>query len=64
MISSMGDNVVGDIVDGNMASTTEDVGDSGGMTCGGEVFGVGGVEYVGGMKVWKDGVEYLCVINI
>ena len=46
----MGGNVVGDVVDGNVASKVGDVGDNSGMTCGGEVFW-GGVKYVGGMKV-------------
>ena len=50
MISSMGGNVTGDVVDGNVASKTGDVGDNDGMTCGAEVSG-GGVEYAGGMKV-------------
>ena len=49
MVSSMGGNVIGDVVDGNVVSKAGDVGDNGGMTCGGEVFG-GGVEYAGGMK--------------
>ena len=30
MFSSMGDNDVGDVVDGNVASKAEDVGDNGG----------------------------------
>ena len=38
MVSSMGGNDVGDVIDGNVASKAEDVGDNGGMTCGGEVF--------------------------
>ena len=33
----MGGNVVGDVVDGNVASKARDVGDNGGMTCGVEV---------------------------
>ena len=37
MVSSIGDNVVGDIVDGNVASKARDLGDNGRMTCGGEV---------------------------
>ena len=45
-----GGNGVGDVVDGNVASKAEDIGDSGGMTCGGEFSG-GGVEYAGDMKV-------------
>ena len=52
MVLSMGGNDVGDVVYGNVASKAGDVGDNGGMTCGGEVFG-GDVEYVGGMKVWE-----------
>ena len=55
MVPSMGGNVVGDVVDGNVASKAGDVGDNGGMTCGGEVSG-GGVEYAGAMKVWEGGV--------
>ena len=51
MVSSMRGNVVGDVVNGNVASKAGDVGDNGWMTCGGEVLRVGGVEYVGGMKV-------------
>ena len=43
MVSSMGGNVVGDVVDGNVVSKAGDVGDNGRMTCGAEVFG-GGVE--------------------
>ena len=39
MVSSMGGNVLGDVVDGNVASKARDVGDDGGMTCGGEVSG-------------------------
>ena len=58
MVSSMGGNVVGDVVDGNVASKAEDVGDNDGMTCGGKVSRVGGVEYTGGMKVGEGGVEY------
>ena len=50
MVSSMGSNVVGDVVDGNVASKVGDLGDNGGMRCGGEVSG-GGEEYAGGMKV-------------
>ena len=44
MVSSMGGNDVGDVVDSNVASMVEDVGDNGGMTCGGEVSRCG-VEY-------------------
>ena len=50
MVSSMGGNGVSDVIDGNVASKVGDVGDNGGMKCGGEVYG-GGMEYVGGMKV-------------
>ena len=63
MVSSMGDNDVGDVVDGNMASKTRDVGDNGGMTCGEEV-SMGGMEYAGGMKVWEGGVENLCGMKV
>ena len=42
-----------------MAYKARDVGDNGGMTWEGEVFG-GGVEYAGGMKVWEGGVENSC----
>ena len=49
MVSLMGDNYVGDIVDGNVTSKVGDIGDNGGMACGGEVFG-GGVET---RVVWK-----------
>ena len=54
MVSLMGGNDVGDVIDGNVASKAGDVGDNGGMTCGGEV-SRGGVEYEGGMKVWEGG---------
>ena len=57
MVSSMGGNDVGDVVDGNVASKAGDVGDSGGMTCGGEVFR-------GGMKVWEGGVEKFCDMKV
>ena len=57
MVLSMGGNDASDVVDGNVASKAGDVGDNGGMTCGGEVSG-GGVEYMGGMKVWEGGVKY------
>ena len=40
MVSSIGGNATGDIVDGNVASKARDMGDNGGMTCGEEVFGV------------------------
>ena len=50
MVSSMGGNVVGDVVDGNVVSKAGDVGDNGGMTCGAEV-SKGGVEYAGGVEV-------------
>ena len=56
MVSSMGGNVVGDVVDGNVAYKAGDVGDDDGMTCGGEV-SRGGVEYMGGMKVLEGDVE-------
>ena len=46
----MGGTDVGDAVDGNVASKAGDVGDNGGMTCGGEVF-EGGMGYARGMKV-------------
>ena len=62
MISSMRDNVVGDVVDGNVTSKVGDVGDNGGMTCGAKV-SQGGVEYIGDMKVWEGGVEYSCGIG-
>ena len=64
MVSSIGGGVVGDVVDGNVASKAGDVSDNGGMTCGGEVFGVGGVEYMGGMKLWEGGVEYSCGMEV
>ena len=63
MVSSMGDNDVGDVIDGNVASKAESVGDNGGMTSEGEVFG-GGVEYEGGMKVWEGGVENSCGMEV
>ena len=63
MISSMRDNDVGDVVDGNVASKAEDVGDNGGMTCGGEDFG-GGVEISCGIEVSGGGVEYLGVMEL
>ena len=63
MVSSMGGNDVGDVINGNVASKAEDVGDNGGTTCGGEFFGVG-VEYAGGMKVWEGGVENLCGMEV
>ena len=50
MVSSMGGNAAGDVVDGNVASKVGDVGDNGGMTYRAEVSG-GSVEYTGGMKV-------------
>ena len=37
MVSSMGGNVVCDVVDGNVASKAGNVGDNGGMACEGEV---------------------------
>ena len=39
MVSSIGGNATGDIVDGNVASKARDMGDNGGMTRGEEVFG-------------------------
>ena len=50
MDSSIGGNVVGDVVDGNVASKAVDVDDNGRMACEGEV-SEGGMEYTGGMKV-------------
>ena len=63
MVLSMEDNDVGDVVDGNVTSKAEDVGDNDGMTCGGEVFR-GGVEYMGGMKVWEGGMENSCGMQV
>ena len=63
MVSSMRDNDVGDVVDGNVASKAGVLGDNGGMTCGGEVSG-GGVKYVGDMKVWDGGVENSCGMEV
>ena len=63
MVSSMGGDVVGDVVDGNVASKVGDVGDNGGMTCRREVFR-GGVEYTDGMKVCEGGVEYSCGVEV
>ena len=40
MVSSIGGNDVGDVVDGNVASKIGDVGNNCGMTCGVKVFGV------------------------
>ena len=40
MVSSMGVNDVGDVVDGNVASKVGDIGDNGGMTCEGKSLGV------------------------
>ena len=40
MVSSMGGNGVGDVINGNVASKVGDVGDNGGMKCGWEVYGV------------------------
>ena len=56
MVSSMEGNAVGDVVDGNVVSKARDMGDNGGIACGGEV-SEGGVEYVGGMKVLEGDVE-------
>ena len=63
MVSSMGGNDVGDVVDGNVTSKVGDVGDNGGMTCGEEV-SRDGVEYTGGMKVWEGGVENSCGMEV
>ena len=63
MVSSMGGNDVGDVVERNVVYEAGDVGDNGGMTCGGEVF-KGGVEYAGGMKVWEGGVENSCGMEV
>ena len=63
MVSSMGGNDVGDVVDGNVAFKTEDVGDNCRMTSGGEVF-EGGVEYAGSMKVWEGGAENSCGMEV
>ena len=63
MVSSMGGNDVGDVVDGNVASKAEDIGDKGGMTYGGEVFG-GRVKCAGGMKVWEGGEENSCGMEV
>ena len=57
MVSSMGGNDVGDVVDGNVASTAGDVVDNGKMTYGEEVFR-------GGMKVWEGGVEKFCGMEV
>ena len=38
MVSSKGGNDVGDVVDSNVASKAEDIGDNCGMICGREVF--------------------------
>ena len=51
------------VVDGNVASKAGDIGDNGGMACGGEVSG-GGVEYEGGMKVWEGGAENSCGMEV
>ena len=63
MVSSIGGNDVGDVIDGNVASKVRYVGDNGGMTCGGE-FSKGGVEYAGGRKVWEGGVENSCGMDV
>ena len=44
----MGGNDVSDVVDGNVASKVEDVGDNGGMTCEGEVSARGWYESMRG----------------
>ena len=63
MVSSMGGNDVGDVVDGNVASKARDIGDNGGMTCGREV-SRDDVEYASGMKVWEGGVENSCSMEV
>ena len=63
MVSSIGGNDVGDVVDGNVDSKAGDVGDNGGMAYGGEV-SVDSVEYVGGMKLWEGGVENSCEMEV
>ena len=63
MVSLMEGNVVGDVVEGNVASKARDVGDNGRMTCGGEVFG-GGVEYAGGVEVLEGGVKNSCGMEV
>ena len=63
MVSSMGGNDVGDVVDVNVASKARDVGDNGGMTCGGEA-SRGGVEYASDMKVWEGGMENSCGMEV
>ena len=63
MVSSMGGNDVGDVVDGNVPYKARDVGGNGGMTCEGEV-SRGGVEYASGMKVWEGGVENSCGMEV
>ena len=62
MVSSMGGNDVGDVVDGYVASKVSDVGGKGGMTCGEEV-SRSGVEYTGSMKIWEGGVENSCAME-
>ena len=62
MVSSMGDNDVGNVVDGNVAFKARDVGDNGRMTCGGEV-SRGGVENSCGMEVSGSGMEYSGVMK-
>ena len=63
MVSSMGGNDVGDVIDGNVAFKVGDVGDNGRMKCGGEV-SKGSVEYVGGIKVWEGSVENSCGMEV
>ena len=58
----MGGNV-GNVVDGNVASKARDVGDNGGMTCGGEV-SKGGVENACDMEVLGGGMEYSSVMEV
>ena len=63
MVSLMGGNDVGDVVHGNVTSKAGDVGDNGRVIYGGEV-SRGGVEYIGGMKVWEGGVENSCGMEV
>ena len=63
MVSSMGDNDVSDVVDGNAASKAEDVGDNGGMIYGGKV-SRDCVEYAGGMKLREGGVKNSCDMEV
>ena len=63
MVSSMGDNATGGVVNGNVASKARDVDDNGGMPCVVEV-SRGSVEYASGMKVSGGGVEYSCGMEV